>query len=115
MAAGQSLRIVSCTRAWDKDSTQPGFKVESGGLSKTCPDRETPQLSPTRATTRNLMIAGLHAAFLLFHNKAIDLVTNNAVKLSYTESRPGEPTRCSAEPAGSLDGSPWKRASRRYW
>ena len=37
------------------------------------------------------MIAGLHAAFLLFHNKVVDLITNNSVKLVSTRSRGKEP------------------------
>jgi hypothetical protein len=39
----------------------------------------------------NLMIAGLHAAFLLFHNKVVDLITKNAVKLVSARSRGQEP------------------------
>ena len=39
----------------------------------------------------NLMIAGLHAAFLLFHNKVVDLITNNSIKLVSTRSRGQEP------------------------
>ena len=39
----------------------------------------------------NLMIAGLHAAFLLFHNKVVDLIANNSVKLVSTPRRREEP------------------------
>ena len=39
----------------------------------------------------NLMIAGLHAAFLLFHNKVVDLITKNAIKLVSARSRGQEP------------------------
>jgi hypothetical protein len=39
----------------------------------------------------NLMIAGLHVAFLLFHNKVVDLITKNAVKLVSARSRGQEP------------------------
>ncbi len=39
----------------------------------------------------NLMIAGLHAAFLLFHNRVVDLIANNSVKLVSTPRRREEP------------------------
>jgi hypothetical protein len=39
----------------------------------------------------NLMIGGLHVAFLLFHNKVVDLITKNAVKLVSARSRGQEP------------------------
>ena len=67
------------------------FKVESGGLFEDLPRQGNTAIIADPRNDENLMIAGLHAAFLLFHNKAVDLVTNNAVKLSSTESRPGEP------------------------
>jgi hypothetical protein len=39
----------------------------------------------------NLMIAGLHAAFLLFHNNVVDLITNSPLKLVAGRSRREEP------------------------
>jgi hypothetical protein len=39
----------------------------------------------------NMMIAGLHAAFLLFHNRVVDLIGNDSVKLVSTRGRREEP------------------------
>jgi hypothetical protein len=39
----------------------------------------------------NMMIAGLHAAFLLFHNRVVDLIVNDSVKLVSTRGRREEP------------------------
>jgi hypothetical protein len=67
------------------------FKVESGGLFEDLPRQGNTAIIADPRNDENLMIAGLHAAFLLFHNKAVDLITNNAVKLFPTQSRPEEP------------------------
>jgi hypothetical protein len=52
------------------------FKVESGGLFEDLPraSDNTAIISDPR-NDENMMIAGLQAAFLLFHNKAVDHVT----------------------------------------
>ena len=52
------------------------FKVGSGGLFEDLPrtSNNTAIIADPR-NDENLMIAGLHAAFLLFHNKAVDYVT----------------------------------------
>ena len=51
------------------------FRVESGGLFEDLPrDAATRAIIPDFRNDENLMIAGLHAAFLLFHNHAVDYV-----------------------------------------
>ena len=52
------------------------FKVESGGLFEDLPrtSNKTAIIADPR-NDENLIIAGLHAAFLLFHNQAVDYVT----------------------------------------
>jgi len=52
------------------------FKVESGGLFEDLPrtSNNTAIIADPR-NDENLIVAGLHAAFLLFHNKAVDYVT----------------------------------------
>jgi hypothetical protein len=67
------------------------FKVESGGLFEDLPRQGDTAIIADPRNDENLMIAGLHAAFLLFHNKAVDLITNNSVKLVATGSRQQEP------------------------
>ena len=86
---------------------------ERRSIRRLAPQGNTAIIADPR-NDENLMIAGLHAAFL-FHNKAVDLVTNNAVKLSSTESRPGSRRARRNTSSAPLDGSPCKRASRRYW
>jgi hypothetical protein len=51
------------------------LKVESGGVFEDLPRRDdgTAIIADPR-NDENLMIAGLHCAFLLFHNRAVDLV-----------------------------------------
>jgi hypothetical protein len=67
------------------------FKVESGALFEDLPrDGGTAIIADPR-NDENLMIAGLHAAFLLFHNKVVDLIANNRVELVSTRSRGEEP------------------------
>ena len=51
------------------------FKVESGGLFEDLPrDEHNVAIIADPRNDENLMIAGLHAAFLLFHNHAVALV-----------------------------------------
>src|SRR4029077_3811203 len=56
------------------------FKVESGGLFEDLPRRGNTAIIAEPRNDENLIIAGLHAAFLLFHNKAVDLITDNPTK-----------------------------------
>jgi hypothetical protein len=77
--------------------SEPGikFKVESGGLFEDLPRQGSTAIIADPRNDENLMIAGLHAAFLLFHNKVVDLLikspgnlaTNNRVTLVARESR----------------------------
>jgi hypothetical protein len=56
------------------------FQLEHGGLFEDLPrDGNTAIIADPR-NDENLMIAGLHAAFLLFHNKVVDLIASNSVK-----------------------------------
>jgi hypothetical protein len=63
------------------------FKVESGGLFEDLPRRGSTAIIAEPRNDENLIIAGLHAAFLLFHNKTVDLITDNRAKLLSTGSR----------------------------
>jgi hypothetical protein len=67
------------------------FKVESGGLFEDLPRNGNNAIIADPRNDENLMIAGLHAAFLLFHNKAVDLIASNDVMLVDTRSRQEEP------------------------
>ena len=58
-----------------KPGHAPKFKVEFGGLFEDLPrSTDGSALIADPRNDENLMIAGLHAAFLLFHNKAVDLI-----------------------------------------
>jgi hypothetical protein len=48
------------------------FRVESGGLFEDLPRNGTTAVIADRRNDENLMLAGLHAAFLLFHNRVVD-------------------------------------------
>jgi Animal haem peroxidase len=67
------------------------FKVETGGLFEDLPRAGSNATIADPRNDENLMIAGLHAAFLLFHNKVVDLITNHSIKLVSTRSRGDEP------------------------
>jgi hypothetical protein len=64
----------------------PKFKIECGGLFEDLPRRKdgTAIIADPR-NDENLMIAGLHAAFLLFHNKAVDLIEESDQRASPDE------------------------------
>jgi Animal haem peroxidase len=67
------------------------FKVESGGLFEDLPRNGNNAIIADPRNDENLMIAGLHAAFLLFHNNAVDMIAKNEVKLAATRSRQEAP------------------------
>jgi hypothetical protein len=70
------------------------FKVEKvapGSLFEDLPRAGSTAIIADPRNDENLMIAGLHAAFLLFHNNVVDLINNNSVKLVSTRSRREEP------------------------
>jgi len=53
------------------------FRVETGGLFEDVPrDRNGTAIIADPRNDENLMISGLHAAFLCFHNRVVDLITN---------------------------------------
>jgi hypothetical protein len=53
----------------------PKFKIEYGGLFEDLPrSKDGTAIIADPRNDKNLVIAGLHAAFLLFHNKAVDLI-----------------------------------------
>jgi Animal haem peroxidase len=67
------------------------LKVEHGGLFEDLPrDGNTAIIADPR-NDENLMIAGLHAAVLQFHNRVVDLIANDSVKLVSTRDRREEP------------------------
>ena len=57
------------------------FKVESGGLLEDLPRLGDTAVIADPRNDENLMIAGLHVAFLLFHNKVVDLIGRNSIQL----------------------------------
>ena len=60
---------------YEKRGTKIKFKVESGGLFEDLPRTSTgTAIIADPRNDENLMIAGLHAAFLLFHNNAVEYV-----------------------------------------
>jgi hypothetical protein len=65
---------VGSPQLYDRADTAK-FRVESGGLFEDLPRMAdgTAIISDPR-NDENLMIAGLHAAFLLFHNRVVDLL-----------------------------------------
>ena len=56
------------------------LRVETGGLFEDLPRSGNTAVIADPRNDENLVIAGLQAAFLLFHNKVVDLITSNTVK-----------------------------------
>jgi Animal haem peroxidase len=56
------------------------FKLEHGGLFEDLPRHGNTAIIADPRNDENMMIAGLHAAFLLFHNKVVDLIANKLMK-----------------------------------
>ena len=73
---------IADTRLYDPND-EIKFKVESGGLFEDLPRNpdHTAIIGDPR-NDENLIIAGLHAAFLLFHNNAVELVRAEKPSLS---------------------------------
>jgi len=67
------------------------FKVESGGLFEDLPRSGNTAIIADPRNDENLIIAGLHAAFLRFHNNVVDQIANNQVKLVGAQNRREEP------------------------
>jgi hypothetical protein len=72
---------------------RPGikFKVEHGGLFEDLPRVGSKAVIADPRNDENIMIAGLHAAFLLFHNKVVDLISNNSIRLASTGNHRNDP------------------------
>jgi hypothetical protein len=71
---------------YDENDTSK-FRVESGGLFEDLPrDEHHVAIIADPRNDENLMIAGLHAAFLLFHNHAVDLVRSQSPSVSHEEA-----------------------------
>jgi heme peroxidase len=72
------------------------FKVESGGAFEDLPRQGNTAIIADPRNDENLIIAGLHTAFLLFHNNVVDLLTkhpghftdNNGMTAVTGKSRP---------------------------
>jgi hypothetical protein len=73
------------------------FKIESGGLFEDLPrKKDAGAIIADPRNDENLMIAGLHVAFLLFHNKVVDLLVKNPRDIKTTDAvalvgRPSRP------------------------
>lgn len=71
------------------DAEEPiKFKVESGGQFEDLPRNSTTQAAfiGDPRNDENLIISGLHAAFLLFHNRAVDYVRAERPSISNDEA-----------------------------
>jgi hypothetical protein len=81
--ADQDLYVTAPRRSRERPTK---LRIESGGLFEDLP--RNPDMSAIIADPRNdenLMIAGLQAAFILFHNKAVDHVRDRDRRLSSEE------------------------------
>jgi Animal haem peroxidase len=59
------------------------FRVESGGLFEDLPrDGNNAAIIADPRNDENIVIAGLHAAFLLFHNQAVNLIRSQSPSIS---------------------------------
>ena len=67
------------------------FRIENGGLFEDLPRSGNTAVIADPRNDENLMIAGLHAAFLLFHNRVVDLLSNNSIRLVDTRGRRDDP------------------------
>ena len=79
------------------------FRVETGGLFEDLPRDPTSNTAiiADRRNDENLILAGLHAAFLLFHNHAVDLVrSKNSIDLGRRRLREGSPAHHLSLPLG---------------
>jgi hypothetical protein len=67
------------------------FRLAHGGLFEDLPRNGNSAIIADPRNDENLMIAGLQTAFISFHNKAVDLVAKNEVKLVAARGRQEEP------------------------
>jgi Animal haem peroxidase len=55
------------------------LRIESGGIFEDLPrNADMTAIIPDPRTDQNMMVSGLHCAFILFHNKAVDYVRQQA-------------------------------------
>jgi hypothetical protein len=67
------------------------FKIGHGGLFEDLPRLGNNAVIADPRNDENLMIAGLHAAFLLFHNRAVDVLSNNSIRFIDSRVRRNDP------------------------
>jgi hypothetical protein len=67
------------------------FRIESGGLFEDLPRSGNIAVIADPRNDENLMIAGLHAAFLLFHNRVVDLLSNDLLRLVDSRGSKNDP------------------------
>jgi hypothetical protein len=67
------------------------FRVESGGMFEDLPRSGNTAVIADPRNDENLMIAGLHTAFLLFHNRAVDVLSRNPIRLVDTRGDRNDP------------------------
>jgi len=68
------------------------FKIESGGRFEDLPRVGSRAVIADPRNDENIIIAGLHAAFLLFHNKVVDLMSNNSIRLVSAAGNRNDPS-----------------------
>ena len=79
------------------------LKIESGGVFEDLPrGAKNVAIIADPRNDENLMIAGLQAAFILFHNQAVDFVRRNGTDQSLTDFRRREPNADQFEEARRL-------------
>ena len=79
----QALYVVPPRGARERPTK---LRIESGGLFEDLPrDRETTAIIADPRNDENMMIAGLQAAVILFHNRAVDHVRERDRRLSSDE------------------------------
>ncbi len=67
------------------------FRVESGGMFEDLPRSGNTAVIADPRNDENLMIAGLHVAFLLFHNRVVDVLSRNPIRLVDTRGDRNDP------------------------
>ncbi len=67
------------------------FRIESSGLFEDLPRSGNTAVIADPRNDENLMIAGLHLACLLFHNRVVDLLSNNLLRLVDSRGSQNDP------------------------
>jgi hypothetical protein len=67
------------------------FRVENGGAFEDLPRTGTKAVIADPRNDENMMISGMHAAFLLFHNKVVDLLSKNDIGTAANERGRNDP------------------------